>query len=356
MNYTIVCPHCGKPLEVTKALEQQVKKELEEKSFMEMEDLKRTLVEKDEQVKKLREYELQLRQDYRKLEEKKKEIEIDAARMLASERKKLEETLSTQLSEQFHLKEKEKDKVIEDLRKSLEDAQRKATQGSQQLQGEVKELDLEETLRSAFPADTIEPVGKGVRGADVRQIVKSPRGVICGVILWESKRTKAWSDEWTGKLKDDLRAEKANIPVIITQSLPKEAASGLGQKDGVTVCSDSFMIPVATLLRQKLIEVAYQKYVSANKTEKADFLYEYVTGHEFRQQVEAIVEVYQEMQMQVARERAAYEKSWKAREAQIQRLVSSTANIYGSMQGMVGSSLPLVKGLELLDAPPDPTI
>ena len=363
MNYTITCPHCGKALEVTEALKHQIeseakaalseklKKELAEKSYMDMEDLKRQLAEKNEKVKKLQEYELNLREENRKLEEKKKEIEIEAARTLASERKKLEETLSSQLSEQFHLKEKEKDKVIDDLRKSLEDAQRKATQGSQQLQGEVKELDLEETLRLAFPADIIEPVGKGVRGADVRQIVKSPRGVICGVILWESKRTKAWSDEWAVKLKDDLRAEKANIPVIITQSLPKEAASGLGQKDGVTVCSDIFMIPVATLLRQKLVEVAYQKYVSANKTEKADFLYEYVTGYEFRQQVEAIVEVYSEMQQQVARERAAFEKSWKAREAQIQRLVSSTANIYGSMQGLVGSSLPQVKGLELLGEP-----
>lgn len=381
MVNAIVCPHCGKTLEITEALKHQIeseivakeeekfkielektrrdlsvkiKKELEEKSFMDMEDMRRQLEEKNEKVKKLQEFELRLREENRKLEEKKKEIEIEAARTLASERKKLEETISLQLTEQHRLKEKEKDKVIDDLKKALDDAQRKASQGSQQLQGEVKELDLESTLQSSFPHDAIEPVGKGVRGADVRQIVKSPRGTACGVILWESKRTKAWSDDWTVKLKDDLRAEKANIPVVITQTLPREAASGIGLKDGVWVCADSFLIPLATLLRQKLLEVAYQKAVSAHKGEKADFLYEYVTGHEFRQQVEAIVEVYQEMQLQIVRERAAFEKSWKAREAQTQRLLSATANVYGSMQGLVGSSLPQVKGLDLLEEPEEP--
>jgi hypothetical protein len=230
---------------------------------------------------------------------------------------------------------------------SLEEAKRKAQQGSQQTQGEVLELDLEETLRQEFPNDEIEPVGKGVKGADIRQIVKSPKGFVCGVILWESKRTKAWTDEWLTKLKDDLRAEKANIPVIVSTSLPKELKSLMGLIDGVWVTTYELFIPMATLLRKNLLDIGFQKAVSAHRGDKADLLYEYITGHEFRQQVEALAEVYHEMQEEISKERVAFEKIWKTREGQVKRLSLATANVYGSMQGLVGSSMPQVKGLDL---------
>jgi hypothetical protein len=249
--------------------------------------------------------------------------------------------------EEHRLKDLEKDKIISDLRNALDNARRKASQGSQQLQGEILELDIETTLKESFPTDEIEPVGKGVRGADIRQIVKSPKGFVCGVILWETKRTKAWSDAWVNKLKGDLRAEKANIPVIISLVLPDEAKEGFGLKDGVWIVGFNLILPIASILRRNLLDLGFQKAVSSHKSDKAGYLYEYITSHEFRQQVEAIVEVYKEMDDEIKKERAVFEKVWKRREGQMQRLITSTANVVGSIQGKVGSSALQIKGLEL---------
>jgi hypothetical protein len=256
-----------------------------------------------------------------------------------------------QTQETYRLKELEKEKIINDLKKSLEEAQRKANQGSQQTQGEVAELDLEQTLRAAFPTDTITPVEKGVRGADVRQVVRTSMGNTCGVILWESKRTKSWDHKWISKLKEDLRSEKANIPIIASSLLPEEAATGFGYIDGVYVVSHTLALPVAQVLRQKLIDVAREKFISQNKENSAEQLYTYVTSHEFRQQIEAIVEVYNDMNQQILKEKAAYEKIWKTREAQVAKLFTSTAGIIGSISGRVGQSFPQIKGLELLTEP-----
>jgi hypothetical protein len=356
----VSCPQCGSQIEISEALKKQlqteietetekrIRQELEEKGSLELADLKKALAEKEQKMAEFREQELKLREEKRKLEEKEKELALEVQRRLDEERKKTEEVVAKRLQDDYRLKDLEKEKVITDLKKALEEAQRKASQGSQQTQGEVLELDLEETLRSTFSQDQIEPVGKGVRGADIRQIVKSQSGINCGVILWESKRTKAWTDEWCSKLKEDLRAEGANIPVIVSEVLPKEASSGLGVKDGVWVTSNSLVLPLAVLLRRNLLEVAYQKVVSKERGSKAEQLYEYVTGHEFRQQLEALVEVYQEMRDQVDKERAAFERLWKSREAQLRRMINAAANIGGDMQGVIGPSVLQIKGLELL--------
>lgn len=361
MNNKVICPKCGSEIEITQALrgeiekeisietKEKVRKEIQEKMDFEISDLKRALTEKEEKMKEFRERELELREEKRRLEEKEKEMALEVQRRVDEERKKTEEATFKKADEEHRLKDMEKEKVITDLKNALEDAQRKASQGSQQTQGEVLELDLEETLKNSFPQDLIEPIGKGIRGADIRQTVKSQSGIVCGVILWESKRTKAWTDEWTGKLKEDLRSEGANIPIIVSEVLPKEAQNGMGIKDGVWVVNFSLMIPLAILIRKNLLEVAYQKVVSGDKGRKADLLYEYITGHEFRQQLEALVEVYQEMQEQVNHEKAAFEKIWKSRETQIKRLVFSTANICGGMQGLIGQTVLQIKGLELLE-------
>ncbi len=357
---TVTCPKCGEPIEISEVLKKQVeakivaeteakiRKDLTEKTGLEIADLKKALAEKEEKMAEFREQEMRLREEKRRMEEEKKEMELTIQRRMDEERKRVEETVLRQAQEEHRLKDLEREKVIQDLKKALEDAQRKAQQGSQQTQGEVLELDLEENLKNTFPQDLIEGVGKGVKGADIRQTVRSQSGVLCGVILWESKRTKTWTDEWTAKLKEDLRAEGANIPVIVSEALPKEAQSGMGVKDGVWVVSQALLMPLAILLRKNLLEVAYQKVVSADKGRKADLLYEYVTGHEFRQQLEALVEVYHEMQEEINREKAAFEKIWKAREGQIKRLVFSTANVCGGMQGLIGQSVLQIKGLELL--------
>ena len=374
MQNTITCPHCGKPVEVTEALrktiENQIGKELNEKHQQEIsdlrfkiseelqkkiaqkykeeqEELKEELQESRARIDKFREQELVLRKKTRELEDKEKELQIELEKQLAEERKKIENKILLQVGEKHRLESKEYEKRIDDLKKALDDAQRKAQQGSQQLQGEVFELDIEDMLRSNFPFDTIEEVGKGVKGADIKQIVKSRMGKPCGVILWEIKRTKVWTDGWTEKLKGDLRNEKANVPVIISTALPPEAASGLGIKDEVWICSFEFILPLATLLRQRLHDVAKERFVQAKRGDSADLIYDYVTGHEFRQQVEALVEVFSDMQNQIHKERMVFEKSWKQREAQVRKLFSSTVTIYGSMQGLVGSSMPQVKGLEM---------
>ena len=341
---TIKCPHCGKPIELTEALSHQVREQIvdeEQKKFAnEITELKKKLDAAEKA-------ELEIRKQKNDLDEEKRRFELEKQRQLDAEREKIRKTAEENIFEQQRLKEKEKDKMIDDLKKSLEDAQRKATQGSQQLQGEVAELDLEETLRHAFSSDGIEPIGKGVLGADIRQVVKSPGGKTCGTILWESKRTKAWSDGWITKLKEDMRVDRANIPAIISETLPEEAKTGMGLKDGVWVCSLKLFIPLAMLLRKSLIDAAYQKFVSDNRQTKAEQIYGYVTSHEFSQQVESMVEVYTDMLSQVTRERVAFEKSWKLREAQVHRLLSGVSGIYGQIQGAAGPALPPIKNLEL---------
>lgn len=373
----ITCPYCGKKLEITAALREQIKdkvlkeaeegleeeferrlkreksrleKEMADRVGIEIKDLKKQLEEKDKKVEELRKKELDLRQEKRRIEEKEKELELEMERRLDEQRKKIEEGVLKREAEKQRLKDREKDKIIADLKKALEEAQRKAQVGSQQLAGEVLELDLEESLRDAFKDDLIEPVGKGVKGADVRQVVRSPKGFKCGVILWETKRTKNWSDSWILKLKSDLRSEKANIPVIVSSALPKEMGGGFGLKDGVWVVGYSLIMPLAVLLRKNLLEVGYQKAVSSHRGKKSDILYEYITGHEFKQQVEAMVEVYREMEEQIGKEKAAYERMWKLREGQMQRLIKATANVVGSIQGKVGQAAFDIKKLELIES------
>ncbi len=377
MTNKVKCPNCGKLIEITEALKSQIKeeviinidkkhklemeeiirkteekviKELSDKKAFEVADLKRELEEKVKKINEFREQELKLREEKRKLEDSKKDLELEVNRKIDEQRKNIEETITRQEGEKHRLKEMEKEKIISDLKKSLEEANRKAQQGSQQLQGEVLELDLEETLRSAFPNDTIEPVGKGVNGADIKHIVKSPKGFNCGTILWETKRTKAWTDGWITKLKDDLRVEKANIAVIISNVLPKEITNGLGMKEGICLANYNLILALAILLRKNLLEVGYQKAISSHKERKADYLYEFITSHEFKQQIEELVETYQEMQKQIISERTSFERTWKLREAQITRMLSVTANVVGSIQGKVGQDSLQIRGMELLES------
>jgi hypothetical protein len=372
----IKCPKCGKSFEPSEAFKhefqeqlaaniekryekkleeatnkarQEAEKQLRKEAEHQIKDLQNQLKSNSEKLDNMREAELKLREEKRKVEEEKKDLKLEVQRKLDAEREKIEKKAFEQADEQHHLKGLEKDKIISDLKKSLEEAQRKAHQGSQQLQGEVLELDFEQALKKDFPNDDIMPVGKGVKGADVRQIVKSPRGFVCGTILWETKRTKAWSDKWIQKLKDDLRAENANIAVIVTTTLPREMETGFGHKDGVWITGFFLAKQVALLLRKNLLDLGYQKAVAQNKGGKAEKLYEYITSHEFRQNVEASVESYLEMKIQLTKEKAALEKIWKRREKQIDRLFSSTANVVGSIQAEVGRSSFQIKGLDLLE-------
>ncbi|MDH4128792.1 MAG: DUF2130 domain-containing protein [Spirochaetota bacterium] len=304
---------------------------------------------REKQNKELQNEIKELFKQLREIKDAKDKIEIEYEKKLLYEQDNIKQKAKKEAHEEIGLKLAEKDKQIEDIKKQLIEAQRKAEQGSQQLQGEVLELDLEHLLRDNFPHDVIEPVEKGTRGADVKQIVRSPKGYECGVILWETKRTKTWSDSWISKLKDDLRAEKANIPVIISSVLPKEIDNGLGSKDEVWISSFPLAKMLAILLRKNLLDVYRQKAILEYRGEKAEHLYEYITSHKFRQQVEAMVETYHLMKNQINKERVSYEKMWSLREKQVDKLFSSTANIIGNIQGEVGPSAFQIKGLELLE-------
>lgn len=373
MENTIKCPKCGESFELSeafihqmedKALEQltnqhkedllRVKEEserkIQEKISKELKDKDEQIIEFKQRAEKAESEELKIRKEKRDLEDAKSKFELEKQRQLDEEREKIKSSAIQEIEEKDKFKFAEYEKRISDMDKALVEARRKGSQGSQQLQGEVLELELENTLKREFPNDQIEPVEKGVKGADVRQIVKSPKGVLCGVILWETKRGKSWSDSWIAKLKNDLRAEKANIPVVITNIMPKDISSGMGQRDGVIVVSFNLYLPLAYLLRKNLLDVGFQIAKTTHSGEKKDYLFEFITSHEFLQQVEAMVEVYREMKSQVLKEREAYEKIWKVRESQADRLMSSTINIVGGIQGKIGQASLQIKGLDLLES------
>lgn len=306
---------------------------------------------------KLRKEMGKLMEELREERKAKSNVELEMQKKLVEEEGKIREAATKEADEKKRLDLAAKDKTIDGLKKMLEEAQRKAAQGSQQLQGEIGELDLEETFSYAFSDDDIEPIAKGVKGGDIRQIVKSPRGTICGVMLWEVKRTKNWVDSWVPKLKENLRAEKANIPIIVTDTMPKQVSEDMGYFDGVWVCKPKLAIILATLLRKGLLDVGRQKAIDQNRDSKAEILYGFVTSHEFIQQIESMVETYRAMTEQVGKERVAYEKFWSEREKQATNLLIGTANIVGSMQGCIGqSSMPKIKGLDLLESGEDNVI
>lgn len=367
----LTCPHCNKVIEISEALQKEVssqmekkfqedllsatrlvkektEKEIAEKMEIQVKDLENEKKQKEERIEKLVSDLLKANELTRDLKQKDSERELELQKKLSEERDKFTEDITKQVSEKAKLKEAELSKKLEDTQKALEEARKKSEQGSQQLQGEVLELALESMLKNAYPMDEIEPVGKGVTGADIRHIVKSQGGAVCGVILWEIKRTKHWEDKWLTKLKDDLRQEGANIPVIVSSELPKEAKDGMGLKENVWICSQALVLPLAELLRKNLYDVAKQKHLMNRQTEKSDLLFSYITGHEFQQQVESILEVYKQMQEQISKEKAVLTKSWKQREEQVEKILITTASIVGSMQGKIGKSSLSIKGLELL--------
>lgn len=357
-SLNIICPNCKEVISVKDALGHQIKEEISKEAKLqakresteEIRYLEEENKKKEQELEKARKAELEIRREKNSLLEEKKSFEIEKQRQIDIEREQIRQKTLREFFDQQRFKDAEKDKVINDLKKALEEARVKASQGSQQTQGEIPELDLENELRNAFPTDIVEPIKKGEKGADVRQIVKTLKGNTCGVILWESKRTKSWKDEYIKKLKDDLRAEKANVPIIVTEIMPKESKSNLYHKDGVWICNFSLVLTLAELIRQKLIEVAREKFISLNRGSKADDLYEYIMGHEFRQQIEATIEVHLEMKKELEREKRAFESIWKTRDEQINRLLKSTARVIGAVSGKVGSEFPQVKGLELLES------
>jgi hypothetical protein len=372
-DQTITCPHCGKEIPLTETLfrqveedlrkefeaqladrlktekellKQEARKEVEADLGIELKDLQEQNTEKERKLDEARAKELETRKKMRNLEDQAKNAELEMARKLDEERGKIREQALEIFSEEHRLKDLEKEKKIADMIKQIEDLKRKAEQGSMQTQGEVLELDLEASLRARFPADAFEPVPKGMRGADIVQRVHSRLGQCCGTILWETKRTKAWSDGWIEKLKDDQREMAAECAIIVSEVLPKEVSS-FSQMDGVWVTSPLLAYSLVEVIRDGLIQLSQTKLSAVGKNEKMEVLYNYLSGPGFKQKIEAIVGAFKSMKEELDHEKRAMTKIWAKREKEIQRVVGNIASMHGDLHGIIGASLPQIKMLEL---------
>ncbi len=312
----------------------------------ELSDLQEVLKQRDEKLAEAQKTQASLMKKERELADAKRELDLTIERRVQESLTEVRSKAVQEAEESLRLKVAEKDQTIVSMRTQIEELKRRAEQGSQQLQGEVLELELETLLRTRFPFDTVEPVPKGEFGGDVLQRVTSPSGQPCGIILWESKRTRNWSDGWLTKLRDDQRSAKADLSVIVSQALPKDIET-FDVRDNVWVAHPRCIIPIATVLRDLLVQVNTARQVSAGQHTKTELIYQYLTGPRFKQRVEAIVEAFSSMQEDLDKEKKAIQKQWAKREAQIDRVMSSTVGMYGDLQGIAGKSLQEIAGLQL---------
>jgi hypothetical protein len=325
----------------------KLRQELDGQKKSELAALQELLATRNKQIEEASAKELQWLRQKAELEDQKRNLTLEVERQLAAERGKVADQARAAALEESRLKLAEKDKQADELRRQIETLQQKATQGSVQTQGEVLELDFESRLRAQFPFDDISPIATGQRGADVRQVVRTSAENVCGSILWEAKRTRNWSQQWIAKLKSDQRDEQAEIAVIVTQALPREIES-FGCVEGIWVSDFASAFPLALALRQGLVGMAAIRQAEAGKQGKMEQMYSFLTSAEFRQRISAIVEAYCAMQKDLETERNAMERIWAKREKQLKLAIQSTYNLFGSVQGILGSSaLPDVPALAL---------
>ena len=281
----------------------------------------------------------------RELDDAKRELDLTIEKRVQADLSSERDKAKKEAEEELKLKVMEKDQTITAMQRQIEDLKRRAEQGSQQLQGEVQEMELEALLAAKFPRDTIQPVPKGEFGGDVLQRVIGPLNQSCGTILWECKRTKNWSDGWLPKLREDQRTAKAEIAVIVSQALPKDVET-FGFVDGVWIADPKVALPVALSLRQTLIEVASARQAAEGQQTKMEMVYGYLTGPRFRQRIQAIVEAFSSMREDLDREKKAITRQWAKREEQIDRVMNATVGMYGDLQGIAGKTLQEIEGLE----------
>ncbi len=303
----------------------------------------------EQQLKQAEENELKLLKQQKELEENKRRFEIEKARQLEAERKKIEEDAKKLSDEEHRLKFLEKEKQLQMMRTQIEELKRKSEQGSMQIQGEVQEDDLKTLLQTNFPQDQVVDVEKGVRGADLVQTVYNSNGQRCGVIVWESKNTKDWKDEWISKLRDDQHRVQGDICVLVTKALPK-GSDRFALVKRVWVVHSSVVLLLTHALRAQLMQVHALSVANVGKEEKMELLYHYLSGSQFKSRIENIVNAFMTMQDQLAAEKRAMNTIWNRREKEITRIVDQTTGMYGELQGIIGSSLQPIASLELPDS------
>ncbi|MGI8598907.1 MAG: DUF2130 domain-containing protein [Chitinophagaceae bacterium] len=382
MSTQITCPHCKKDFALGEVEAEEFKKELQQKmiDYKKQKDVElqqkladfekqKTVIQneafqkassemevklkaaqeeakiKSMQLQDLQRKELDLLREKNDLEQKARNIDIEIEKRILEDRKKIEQETIQRESQLFDMKLREKDIQMDSMKKTIEELKRKSEQGSMQIQGEAGEQMLEELLKEHFPFDMITEVGKGVEGADCIQEVHNHTGHKCGSIIFESKRTKTFQNVWVEKLKNDMRQKQADVAILVTQCYPKEMKC-FGEKEGIWICSFQEVIALTTALRQTILRISDTKKSEENKGEKMQMLYTYLTGTEFRQQIETIVEGFMSMKNGISKERIQMEKIWKEGEKQLERVLISTSGMYGSIKGIAGSSIGNIPLLE----------
>ncbi len=370
---TVVCPHCQKEFELNEALkhqiqedvlkeergkykeelvkvkekaEQDAEKRVKEELEFKLKDSKNELEETRKKSGQLQEQLLEMTKLIRELKDKDKDRELEMQKKIAQEEEKIRAEEQKKAEESSHLKLLAKDKQLQDALKELEDANRKIQQGSQQTQGEVFELEFEEMLRKEFPHDKIQPVGKGVKGGDIVQEVWDARGNYNGKILWELKNTKTWTEGWIDKLKGDKRAINAEEAVLISEVMPANMKTA-GFREGVWVTKQNFVIGLASALRASLIQLYYARTSAKGKDEKVEALYSYLSGVEFKHRIEAIIEAFTNMQTDIEKEQRYFQSKWARDNKNIRQVIDNTFGMHGDFKGIIGNSLPQIKGLEV---------
>lgn len=329
-----------------KEIEAKLKLKLKEEQSEQFDALQKELNEKSEQVKELNRSKAEIEKLKREKGELKEAAEAEA-------QKKLNEILTTEKEkikkseeDKNELRFKEMQKQLEDQKKLTEEMKRKQEQGSMQLQGEVQELAIEEWLAAQFPLDTIQEIKKGARGGDCIQIVHSRTEQNCGTIYYESKRTKDFQPTWIEKFKADIRDKGANIGVLVTEVMPSDM-DRMGLKDGIWICNYEEFKGLCAVLREGILQVNNAIITQENKGDKMDLLYDYLTSNTFRMQIEAIVEGFTQMKSDLESEKRSMQRIWKQREKQIEKVVTNTIDMYGSIKGIAGNAIQSVKALEL---------
>ena len=312
----------------------------------ELGELQDVLKERDAKLAEAQKAQAELIKKQRELDDAKRELDLTIETRVQNGLTEVRTLAKREAEEGMKLRVAEKDQTILSMQQKIEELKQKAEQGSQQLQGEVQELELENLLRTKFPFDVIESVPKGEYGGDALHRVNSQSGTPCGSILWEFKRTRNWSDGWLAKLRDDQRSAKAEVCVLVSQALPK-GVEAFDLVDGVWVTSPRAALPVATMLRQGLLQVSQSRALSEGQHTKTEMIYQYLTGPRFKHRVEAIVEAFTTMQDDLDKERKVITKQWAKRQAQIESVMNSTVGMYGDLQGIAGKSLQEIEGLEL---------
>ena len=315
-------------------------------------ELQAVLKERDVKLAEAQRAQVEVLKKQRELEDAKREIELTIEKRVQQSLTAMREQGRKEAEEELKLKVFEKEQTISSMQKQIEELKRRAEQGSQQLQGEVQELELENLLRAKFPRDSIQPVPKGEFGGDVIHRVNGALGQSCGFILWECKRTKNWSDGWLAKVREDQRTAKAEIAVIVSHALPKDVET-FELMEGVWVTHPRAALPMAVMLRQSLLELAAVRQASEGQQTKTEMVYQYMTGPRFRQRVQAIVEAFSCMREDLDREKRAILKQWAKRDEQIERVMEATVGMYGDLQAIAGKTLQEIEGLEFtaLDTP-----